>query len=31
MMCELNPVQQEQKNCTSREEFDAFVAGYMEK
>ncbi len=31
MMCELNPVQQEKKNCTSREEFDAFVAGYMEK
>jgi hypothetical protein len=30
-ICDLMPVQQEKKNCASREEFDAFVAGYLEK
>jgi len=29
--CELIPSLREKKNCTTREEFDAFVAGYMEE
>jgi hypothetical protein len=29
--CELIPASQKKKICTSRDEFDAFVAGYLEK
>ena len=29
--CELVPSLRQKKNCTSREEFDAFVADYMEE
>jgi len=29
--CELIPSLREKKHCNSREEFDAFVAGYMEE
>jgi hypothetical protein len=29
--CELSPSVREKTNCTTREEFDAFVAGYMEE
>jgi hypothetical protein len=29
--CELVPSLREKKHCNSREEFDAFVAGYMEE
>jgi hypothetical protein len=28
--CELTPSLREKKFCTSREEFDAFIASYME-
>ncbi len=31
MDCELISTFQEKKNCANRDEFDAFVAGYMEK
>jgi hypothetical protein len=31
MSCELIPAVQPKKNCADREEFDAFVAGYLEK
>jgi hypothetical protein len=29
--CELSPSLRDKKNCKTREEFDAFVAGYMEE
>jgi hypothetical protein len=29
--CELTPSLRQKKNCTTREEFDAFVADYMEE
>jgi hypothetical protein len=29
--CELSPSLREKKQCKTREEFDAFVAGYMEE
>ena len=31
IVCELIPSIADKRNCTSREEFDAFVAGYMEE
>jgi hypothetical protein len=31
MWCELAPSYKDKKNCTTREEFDAFVAEYMEE